>query len=165
MMSRSWTLAWARVVMQPARRLCGVMRASAASSVAGLPGPLLQDQAQALGGERIASDRIGAGDAPKHPALPDAGRHRARPQGGHRAVRRERVGGDMHDRALAFLIGFRAGQEDADPVRPEGEIGHPESDQLRAAEGAGEAEQEERPVAFAAQAAAADRGDPDHVRR
>ena len=29
MMSRSCTLAWARVVMQPARRLCGVMRAGA----------------------------------------------------------------------------------------------------------------------------------------
>ena len=58
-------------------------------------------------------------------------------------MRGERVGGDVHDRALAFLVGLGAGEEDADPVRPEAEIGHPEGDQLRAAEGAGEAVQEE----------------------
>ena len=49
MMSRSWTLAWARVVMQPARRLCGLMPGERRVPVAGLPGPFLEDQAQALG--------------------------------------------------------------------------------------------------------------------
>jgi hypothetical protein len=45
----------------------------------------------------------------------------------------------------------------------EGEVGDPDADQFRAAEGAGEAQQQERAVAFAAQRAAAGSGDPDHV--
>jgi hypothetical protein len=39
-----------------------------------------------------------------------------------------RVGGDMDERAFAFLVGFGAGQEDAEPVRAEAEVGDPDRD-------------------------------------
>ena len=48
-------------------------------------------------------------------------------------------------------------------MRPEAEVRHPDHHQLGAAEGAGEAEQDEGAVAFAAPVAAAGRGDPEHV--
>ena len=56
-----------------------------------------------------------------------------------------------------------AGQQHAQSVRPEEEVRHPDHHQLGAAEGAGEAEQNERAVAFAAPVAATDRGHPQHV--
>jgi hypothetical protein len=130
---------------------------------AGLPGPLLQDQADALGGQGMAADRVRAGDPPEHRAILDPGRLQPGAQGRDRAVRRERVGGDVDDGARPFLVGLGAGQEGAQPVRAEGQVGHPDPDQLRAAEGAGKAEEEERAVALAAQAAAAGRRHPDHV--
>ena len=81
----------------------------------------------------------------------------------HRAVRGERVGGDVDADAFAFLVRLGAGQQHAQSVRPEAEVRHPDHHQLGAAEGAGEAEQDEGAVAFAAPVAAADRGDPQHV--
>ena len=78
-------------------------------------------------------------------------------------MRGERVGGDVDADAFAFLVRLGAGQQHAQSVRPEGEVRHPDHHQLGAAEGAGEAEQNEGAVAFAAPVAAADRGHPQHV--
>jgi hypothetical protein len=133
------------------------------ASVTGFPGPFLENQAQAFRGQRMASDRVASGDAPEYPAVLHSGRGEPGAQGGYRTMGSKRVDRDMHEGALAVLVGFGVGQEHAHPVRAEGEVGDPDADQLRATESAGEAEQEERAVAFAAQAPVAGAGDPDHI--
>src|SRR5947208_10990666 len=59
--------------------------------VAGFPGALFQDQPDAFGGERMAADRVAAGDAPEHPAVPDPGPIQPGTQRRDRAVRGERA--------------------------------------------------------------------------
>ena len=111
----------------------------------------------------MAADRVAAADAPEHPSVPDPGRVQPGTQRRDRAVGGERVGGDVDADAFAFLVRLGAGQQHAQSVRPEAEVRHPDHHQLGAAEGAGEAEQNEGAVAFAAPVAATDRGDPQHV--
>ena len=60
----------------------------------------------------------------------------------------------MDDAALAELVGLGARQDHAQAVRPDGQVGHLDLDQLRPPERAGEAEQDECAVPLAPQAAA-----------
>jgi hypothetical protein len=56
---------------------------------------------------------------------------------------------NAHAQTPALLVGFGFSQRDNQTGLREFEVGHVERNQLRAAEGAGEAEQQQRPVAQA----------------
>ncbi len=109
----------------------------------------------------MPTEGVVAGDAAEQPALLDPGRIEPGLHGNDGAVGGERVGGDVDDAALAELVGLGTRQEYVQAVRPEGQVGHLDLDQLRPAERAGEAEQDERAVPLAPQAAAAGAGQLD----
>ena len=97
-------------------------------------------------------------DAPKDAPLDDLGALEPALQGTERAgclIEPERNG---HFDAGAFLIAFRASQSHDHPVGLEAQIRELERGELRAAEGAGEPDQEQRSVACSGKCFILDRG-------
>ena len=79
-------------------------------------------------------------------------------------MRGERVGGDMHDRALAVLIGFRAGQETLTPCGPKERSATRRVTSSERRKAPAKPSRRRARSRFAPEAAPADRGDADHVR-
>ena len=111
MISRSWTLTWARVGDAAGAQGVRGDAVERLAAIAGLPGARLEDRPDALGQEALAAEGVAAGDAARHPALADAGGVEPTANRPHGTVRGERIGGDMDKAALP------CGPKDRSPTR------------------------------------------------
>ena len=135
-------------VIMPARSPCGDSRSVSDTVSFADRGPSPQDLVDPVSGQPPL-DRAGGGDPPEHRAAtkscpPQPGLERADRAGLLAAHARQ---GDV--RPLPRLVGFRARDAHDHALGFEPQVGDIDADQLRAPEGAGEADQKQRPVAQA----------------
>ena len=105
------------------------------------------DQRHGLIGEALRFEVAVAIDGSEDWPTLDAALRKPVAQRAHRAGQRVRAERQANLAALGFLVGLRAAQLDDQAVGGEADIGDVERDELAAAEGAGEADQQQRPIA------------------
>ena len=133
-------------VTHPARRLVAAQRLRLQTGAAGGP---LQDPADAVLVEAAAGELAMAVDPAKDSTGGDAGLGEPAAQGADRAGCLLFPKGNANLAAGCLLVGLRAAQINDQAVLGEGEVGQVDRGKLRAAEGAGEADKNQRPVAEA----------------
>ena len=130
---------------------------------AGAAGGPLHDPADAVLVEAAAGGPAMAVNSAECGTIDDAGTGQPAAQGAHRTGCVLLPKGNADLAASCLLVGLRAAQVNDQTVLGEGEVGKFDRGQLRAAEGAGEADQNEFPVAEARERLGARGNDPANV--